>query len=92
MKPLRGLSGDVCQQQTDFLVRELQARLQIKLSEQGSADVLKAHLVTRQQNMALVFHRFNMRGPGGKVRQVADGKAERSTTVIENKCFAVVAM
>ncbi|MCJ1473143.1 hypothetical protein MMC13_001794 [Lambiella insularis] len=63
MKPFRGLSGDVCQQQTEFLVRELQARLQIKLSEQGSAGVPKAHLVTRQQNMALVFHRFDMRGP-----------------------------
>lgn len=39
MKPLWGLSGDVCQQQTEFLVRVLQARLQTKLSEQGSADV-----------------------------------------------------
>lgn len=62
-KPFRGLSSDVCRQQTEFLTRTLQAHLQSQASQQGSANVLETHPVTREQNMALLFHRFDMRGP-----------------------------
>jgi len=62
-KPLLGLSGIVCKQQTKFLVRKLQWHLRSEAAKEGSATPLIARDVTPQQNMTPLFHRFNMSGP-----------------------------
>ncbi|MCJ1473148.1 hypothetical protein MMC13_001799 [Lambiella insularis] len=62
-KPFTNLSRDICQQQTEFLIWEMQRCLQLKTSHQTPADFLKPHPVTRQQNMRFVFTYFNMQGP-----------------------------
>ena len=61
-KLFTNLNGDICQQQTEFLIWEMQRYLQLKIFHQILGDFLKPHPITCQQNMRFVFTYFNMQG------------------------------